>query len=178
MSYTYPEWLTPLIIDKGTKFGIEKVNSPPEGTGCLKIAGKKKGTISSFTKYFKNEYSNSYVTTKSPQSASDETWIFFYAYGNGDSTDFIQLMCYQTVYLKGVATTILQKAFTCKIPLGFKGWKSVAIRYSDLSVPSEMEDNVERLPKDLSSIEFSLVSESMDGEAEVYLDHLMIIGNK
>lgn len=178
MSFSYPEWLTPLIVEKNTQFAIDKSMSAPEGDAYLKISGKKKGTICSFSKYFKNEYANNYVSVISPVASADQTWIFFYAYGTGDTADLVQLMVYQTVYKKGVSTTILQKAFTYKIPLNFEGWKPIAVRYSDLVVPEGLDDTTERIPKDLSSIEFSLVTHSEDGEATVYLDHIMLLANR
>lgn len=191
-NYDFPEWTSPFYNNAVIKAEIDFKNSSPEGKGCLRLEGRdenRDGYVCSLTKHFKNIYTSNSSVITSLKSGAKDTWIFFYAYGNGNPLDAVQLLVSEGSPQGLMENESIIGFYSYDIPLDFVGWKQFAIRYSDLkpTVPFFVNDNRKKFgeqgdavldPKELMGIQFTLVTKAPGAQASVCLDKLMILYNR
>lgn len=188
-SYDFPEWSSPFENQSAISAEIYTRNDPPQGKGCLKMEGtddNEDGYICSLTKHFRHPYSDNSSVTTSLSSAADNTWIFFYAYGEDQKNDVLLLLVNEVDMIADNKQTMDYYGY--KIPLDFHGWKQFAVRYSDLQPIDAISVNDSRQklgqqgnriqdPAKLAGIQFTLATDFPGSKASCYLDNMMIIYN-
>ena len=192
-NYAPPEWTNPFQYNNqlGIKSDIDKTIPPAQGKGSLKMQGKKYPNnyyVCSLIRWFYTSpvstQANIYIPTTNPQ----EIWMLLYVYGTEDTSAFFNLLISEMGDDGGTNNLNARNIYTYTLPLKFKGWKQVAIRYSDL-IPTRSRDvnsnqtmgNIgdrKMRPDNIKSIQYTLASKTNDKEVAMNIDNLMILYNK
>jgi len=178
-----PLWgYSPYLDDKKVTFGGLVTSPKLEGKYAFKLSGTDLNHdffIGSVRKTIPSDFV--------PPSVKD-FYVNVYVYGNGSTTSELKLSLKHDTYTKypngkpdGYEDTE-DDAFEYSVPLNFKGWKLVSVKYSAFTRTIDKDyggsgPNIKD-PTKLAAIDFTLISKAVGGDAEVVLDYPTITFDK
>ena len=177
-----PLWTEPFAGTKNTVSSDIDKKIVAEGHGSLFMEGNcvksSDGRVCSLRKVVSNANlsmtgggasgANTGGNVPTLKSDRNNTWFFLYLYGNEDPDAFFQLM----VVAKDLKTGSTNYS-NHKIPLNFKGWKTIAIRYADMNGDAQGQ-----IPENITSVDYRLMSDKPEKKVRVNIDYLTVLFNK
>jgi len=184
--FQQPLWISPLQGNEVVKADLDR-KIFIQGKASIFMEGRdetRDAYVCSLVRSLKDIFFQAY--DDSPKSAPDKTWFFFYVYGEGNPNAHFNLLVTQSSEFKSNNRDVTNY-YNYMFPLDFKGWKQIAIRYSDMkSINATNISNGEvsgtkatdgKSSRKIVSVQYTLISSSPEEYVRMNLDNLLILSD-